>query len=432
MYHFIGIKGSGMSALAQIMKSIGCNVEGSDVSSYFFTEDGLKKLNINVHEFDSKNIKKDMIIIKGNAFDENNVEVKECNKLNIKMHSYQELLSKLTRMFDTIAVCGTHGKTTTTSLITHVFKDNLDASFLIGDGRGSADIFNKYFIIEACEYKRHFLKYYPTYVIITNIELDHVDYYKSIEDLIDAYQEFGDKATKKVIAYGDDLNIKKLNFNNIITYGINDSNDVVAKNIVYSKEGINFDVKIFDSFYGNFNLPIYGKHMILNVLACITICYLEGISKDNIELSLKSFNGAKRRFNEYVIGDTILIDDYAHHPTEINALIDSVKQKYPDKKMIGVFEPHTFSRTKKFSKEIGIALNKLDYNFIMDIHPSRELQSDYPDITKYTLMQSLDNCDSIDLNEAEKLVKYKNCVILFMSPNDISVLENDFKKILEL
>lgn len=430
MYHFIGIKGSGMSALAQIMKSLGCNVDGSDVSSYFFTEDGLKKLNIDVHEFDSKNINKDMIIIKGNAFNEDNIEVQECNKLNLKMHSYQELLSKLTRMFDTIAVCGTHGKTTTTSMIAHVFKDNLDASFLIGDGRGDADIFNKYFIIEACEYKRHFLEYFPTYVIITNIELDHVDYYKSMDDLIDAYTEFGNKASKKIIVCGDDSNIKKINFKNVLTYGIGEYNDIRAFNIVYSKDGISFDVKVFDSFYGNFNLPFYGKHMVLNTLACISISYLEGIDKDKIESSLKSFKGARRRFNECVIGDTILIDDYAHHPSEIKALVDSVKQKYNDKSIIGVFEPHTFSRTKMFACDIASELNKLDFNYVMDIHPSRELQSDYKDITRYTLMKYLDNCDSIEINEAEKLKKHKGSVILFMSPNDISVLEDDLKRIL--
>ena len=230
---------------------------------------------------------------------------------------------------------------------------------------------------------------------------------------------------------GDDTNIRKLNFDkSIISYGISEDNDVCAKNIVYRSEGISFDVLIFENLYGHFDLPFYGKHMLLNVLACITICYLEGIDKEKIENSLKTYKYANRRFNEYIINDTILIDDYAHHPTEIDALINATIQKYPDKKIIGVFEPHTFSRTKKFAKDIATVLNKLDFNYVMDIHPSRELQSDFPDITKYTLMRYLDNCDTLDIDEASKLLKHKGSVILFMSPNDISKLENDLKKLL--
>jgi len=418
MYHFIGIKGSGMSALAIIMKQLGYEVQGSDYENHYFTEEELIKNNIKIYKFNKNNIKENMIIIKGNTFNEENEEVKEAITKKLKIYTYQEMIKEITKNYDLIAVSGCHGKTTTASLLAHI----LDSNYLIGDGRGKITKSN-YFVLEACEYKRHFLKYNPKYIIITNIDLDHVDYYKNIDDIIDAYNEFI-KKSNTIIVCGDNKNTKKLKQKNIYYYGINDNNKYKAKNIKYKKEGIEFDFYENKKYIYHFNLPFYGKHMIENALAVITLCYIEKIDIETINKKLKTFKGAKRRFNETKVLDNILIDDYAHHPNEIRAVIDGIKQKYPDKKIIGIFEPHTFSRTKRFSKEIAKELNKCYYSYVMDIYKSREKQEDYPNITSNLIIKELTNGEQY--KKIEELLKYHNSVLLFMSPNDLKEIENKY------
>ena len=254
MYHFIGIKGSGMSALAQIMNSLGIDVQGSDVDKHFFTEEGLIKNGIKIYEFNKENIKKNLKIVQGNAFNENNnEEVKRAKELNLEIITYQEMVGKISKMFKTICIAGCHGKTTTTAMLSHVLNDITGCNYLIGDGTGYANKKNKYFALESCEYKRHFLSYFPSYSIITNIELDHVDYYKDLDDVIAAYQSFINKTSKTAILNGDDENVKKLKFDKkIIYYGLNEENNVVAKNIIYSENGIEFDVFIDNKFIKKF------------------------------------------------------------------------------------------------------------------------------------------------------------------------------------
>ena len=231
MYHFIGIKGSGMSSLAIIMKELGYNVQGSDYEKHYFTEENLIKNNIKILKFNKENIKENMIIIKGNTFNEENIEVKEAINKKLKIYTYQEMVDIITKNYNLIAVSGCHGKTTTSSMLAHV----LESNYLIGDGSGNISN-SEYFVLEACEYKRHFLKYNPKTIIITNIDLDHVDYYKDIKDIINAYQEFSNKA-KTIIACGDNKYIKQIKHNNIYYYGINE-NYFQARNIQYKETGI--------------------------------------------------------------------------------------------------------------------------------------------------------------------------------------------------
>ncbi len=420
MHHFIGIKGSGMSGLAIIMKKLGYNVQGSDYEKHYFTEENLIKNNIKILNFNKKNIKEEMIIVKGNTFNEENIEVKEAIKKNLKIYTYQEMVGIITNKYNLIAVSGCHGKTTTSSMLSHV----LDSNYLIGDGSGNINK-SEYFVLEACEYKRHFLKYNPKTIIITNIDLDHVDYYKNIEEVINAYQEFSNKA-KTVIACGDNIYTKKIKHNNIYYYGTEENNYFQAKNIKYNEEGIIFDLYINKEYKYKFNLPFYGSHMLLNSLAVISTCYLNNINLKQIEEKLKTFKGAKRRFKETKVLDNIIIDDYAHHPNEIKALIEGAKQKYKDKKIIGIFEPHTFSRTKQFYKQISKELNKIDYSYIMDIYKSREKQEDYKGITSDLIIDNLKNGEHLKKEEITKLLKYHNTVLLFMSPNDLTNLENSY------
>lgn len=423
MYYFIGIKGAGMSALAIIMKKLGNIVSGSDIGKHFFTEEGLIQNNIPFYEYNENNIKKDYIIIKGASIKEDNVELIKAKELNLKIYEYNEMVAELTKQFKTICIAGCHGKTTTTNMFSLALKDR-GISYLIGDGTGTANIDDQYFALESCEYKRHFLLYQPYYAVITNIDLDHVDYYKDIDDIIDAYTSYANNATKKIIAYGDDPYTRKMKVNKpIIFFGTEENNDVRAINIEYKASGISFDVEN----YGHFDLPLYGKHQLLDALAVIAVCIEENIPKEEVETNLKNFKGAKRRFTETIVGNNILIDDYAHHPNEVNATIEAIKQKYPDKKIVIIFQPHTFTRTKEFYKDLINVFNKADASYILDIHPARERQEDYPDITSNLIIETVNNGYHINLDESDKLSKYDNTVFAFMSPNDISKLEKDLE-----
>ena len=426
MYHFIGIKGAGMSSLATIMKKLNYEVQGSDVEKHFFTEEELIKNNISIFPYDEKNINENLTIIKGLSITEDNPELKKARELNLKIINYNEMVGILTKKFKTICISGCHGKTTTTAMTSHVLNQIKGINYLIGDGTGYANIKNEYFALESCEYKRHFLSYIPYYSVILNIDLDHVDYFKDLNDVIDAYTEFANSTTKMIIANGDDSNVRKMQVNkNIIYFGLNDNNDIKATNIEYTNEGIKFDVLVNNQHYGHFALPIYGQHQLIDALAVISICYYENIDANEVAKCFQTFHGAKRRFSETFVGNNIIIDDYAHHPNEIKSTINAIKQKYPDKKIVSIFQPHTFTRTKEFARDIAEELSKTDVSYVMDIHPAREKQEDYKDITKDIIINKIKNGYPLTINDVEILNKHKNAVFIFMSPNDISKLEKD-------
>lgn len=432
MYHFVGIKGAGMSALAQILKQLGYEVQGSDLDKHFFTEDKLKELGIKILPFDEANIHDGLKIVKGASFTDEHPEIKKAIELNIPIFTYAEMLGSLTKKFKSICVAGCHGKTTTSSMMAHVFGNIRGINYLIGDGTGYANYENEFFVLESCEYRRHFLNYNPYYALITNIELDHVDYFKNIDDVIDAYTQFANKAEKMVIACGDDRYTRFLDLNKpIFFYGLDDDNDVIAKDIVYKEDGISFEVEAEGNYYGSFDLPIYGKHMLLDALAVISTAYYERLESKDVAKALKTFTGAKRRFSSVQIKDNVVIDDYAHHPTEIKATIKSARQKYPDKTLITVFQPHTFSRTKEFSEQIAEALNLSDKTYVMPIHPAREKEEDYPCVSSKIIIDLLKNGEEITMGDSNKFKNLKNTVVLFMSPNDISQLEDSVKKVFQ-
>ena len=426
-YYLIGIKGSGMSALALILNDLGYSVVGyDDEDSYQFTEDKLKERNIKIYTSDNDEMDENTVVVRSTAIKEDHPQIVKANKLNLKIYEYNEMLGKLSNMFESITVAGCHGKTTTTSLLAHVLKNICGCNYLIGDGNGYASKENKKFVLEACEYYRHFLVYEPEYAIITNIDLDHVDYYKNMYDVIDAYREYANNAKKMVIACGDDPYTHSLYVNTpIFYYGIEEDNDIIAKNIEYTKDGTKFDVFVEDNYYGYFEIPLYGKHMLLDSLAVIGVCYYERIDAKELAKNLKTFKGAERRFDEIVLGSNVVIDDYAHHPAEVKAIIKGVKQKYPDKRIVTIFQPHTFSRTKEFYEDIAAALNLSDYSYVLDIFPARERQEDFPDITSNKIIELLDHGESINDLESSKLYDYNNTVFLFMSPKEIKKIKQD-------
>ncbi len=430
-YYLIGIKGAGMSSLALLLNDLGNLVVGyDDAKEHRFTEDNLETRNIKIYtDTNIYELTKDTIIVRSPAIRDNHPEMVRAFNMDLENYEYQEMLGKLSKEFKTIGVAGCHGKTTTSSMLSHVLNNTVGTNYIIGDGHGYANKDNKLLVLESCEYRRHFLDYDITYGIITNIELDHTDYYKDINDVKNAYESFANNATKAVIAWGNDPYIKDLKINKkVYYYGIEDGNDVVAKNINYKDDGTSFDVYIENKLYGHFDIALYGKHMLLNSLAVITICYLENISIEDISKYLMTFKGASRRFKETVIKDNIIIDDYAHHPTEIKVTIESARQKYPDKKIVAVFKPHTFSRVKEFYQEFADSLNLADDAYVMDINYDRELPGEYPDITPYTIINHLNNGDYINEESVSKLFKYHNTVILFMSSKEIYLLEDLYIK----
>ncbi len=429
-YYLIGIKGAGMSALALMLSDLGYEVIGyDDAKEHRFTEDKLVERNIPIYTDKNDALDKDTIVVFSSAIRKDHPEMIKAQELDVRIYEYHEMLGKLTKKFETVSVAGCHGKTTTTAMLSHII-DNIDGcNYLIGDGRGHASRENKTFILESCEYRRHFLEYDPEYIIITNIEQDHMDYFKNIDDIISAYQEFGNKAGKMVIICGDNPYTHVLELNKpVYYYGISDDNDIQARNIEYRNDGTSFDVFIEDEYYGHFDLPLFGKHMLLNALAAIGVCHYKRYDAKEVSKLLKTFKGAERRFKETFVGDNVIIDDYAHHPTEVSVTIKSARQKYPDKKVIAVFKAHTFSRVLDFKDDFVRALNLADKAYVMDINYDREDPNDFPGVDAYTIINDLDNGDYIEQGMADKLLDYSNSVILFMSSKEIYLLEDEYIK----
>jgi len=373
-YYCIGIKGAGMSTLAQILYDLGNDVTGyDDVEEYKFTQDGLDKRKIQIASKDTiTELSKDTIVTYSKAFSEDHPEIRRVKELGLKMKSYHELLGDLSKMFDTICVSGTHGKTTTSTLITHLLQNEMGCNYFIGDGSGYAKKENNLFVLESCEYQKHFLSYQPTYSIITNIELEHTECYDGIEDIRNTFSQFASKTKNKIIACGDDENIRKISFERpIVYYGFDENNDIVAKNVVLNEQGSTFDVWKKETFIGTFSLPLYGEHMVLDALAAITLGTELDLSYDTMQKTLVTFENARRRFKEQKIEDCIIIDDYAHHPTEIKATSDALNRKQFNESWV-VFQPHTYSRLKNLLDDFADSLLDFDHIILTDVYAARE------------------------------------------------------------
>ena len=415
-----------MSALACVMSDLGYNVMGSDKPDHFFTQDSLDEKGIKIVEFNPDNLSDGMIVIQGNAFNDDFPEVVRAKELNLKIYTYQGMIDELTNKTKLIAISGCHGKTTTTTMMKTIF-ENIGINYLIGDGTGYGKQGNEYFALEACEFKRHFLSYSPYYAVITNVELDHTDYYKDLDDVKDAFTSFANSARHYVVACGDDTNIRSLKIDKpVMYYGFNESNDVIAKNIVIKDETTTADIYIKGQYYDTFTFPFVGDHLVLNVLAAITVSYLEGIDKEEVKNQVLKIKHAKRRFIEEKFMSNIIIDDYAHHPTEVKVTIEAAKKKYPNKQVIAIFKAHTKSRVKYFHKEFADALNIADYAYVMPIGEDR-IEIGYEDVTHFDILKDVKNGEEITFETAEKLLKYKDSVLLFMSSKDIYVLEKIYK-----
>ena len=430
MIHFIGIKGSGMASLAEIVYDLGETVTGSDIEKYIFTQQPLEERGIPIYSFSPDNIKEDTTVIIGNAFGEDHPEVKQARSMaSVTCYRYHEYLGKLVEQYTSISVAGTHGKTTTTGILAHVMRQIAPSGYLIGDGTGEMPKDGQYFVLESCEYQRHFLAYHPDYAMITNIELDHVDYYADLDDYIDAFEVFANQVKKGVVLFGDEENTRKLNLHvEHLFYGLADRNDVQARNVVENSDGTSYDVYLHGTFFGSFKLPFVGKPFLWNTLGVIAVGIMEGISAAKLQEALVSFPGVKRRFNVEENGDNVYIDDYAHHPTAVKLTIEAAKTRYPDKKLIALFKPDRFSRIFYFMDEFATAFDQADEVYLCHF-PENAAKEEGIDITIQDLADRMENVQVIKEDEAaaKRLAAQGPAVYLFMSSKDIYKFKNIVK-----
>ena len=390
LIHFVGIGGIGMSGLAIIMQGLGFKIQGSDISNNKNIE-RLKKHKIKVfigHK--KKNITKSTILVISSAIKKNNPEYLQAKKKKLPIYKRGEALGHIVSLMKNIVVAGSHGKTTTTSLISSIFaKSKLDPTIINGgvlNSFGNSAKLGKsnWCVLESDESDGSFLKLPQTYSIITNIDQEHMDYYKSIESLKQNFVNFVEKtpALGKTFLCIDDKNnreiIKKLKTKNILTYGIKDNSNFKIYNVLQKLNYSKFDLKI--SLPGkkrvnlkNIKIPIIGLHNVRNATAAIAVSYSIGISNDLIKKGLSNFKGVQRRFNHLFNNQgSMFFDDYAHHPTEIVEMLYAVKEVYKDKEIFCVFQPHRISRLKNLRNQFSLAFKKADTVILCPIYKAGE------------------------------------------------------------
>lgn len=415
-----------MSALALCINDIKETVIGSDNNKFYFTEERLKEKNIEILTFNKNNISryKDHIFIIGHSYNEtNNEEVKEIFDNNYEYYYYSDFINHYFKNIK-IGISGTHGKTTTTTLTKTLFDFN-QVSYIIGDGNGKGKKNSKYLIFEACEYYQHFLNYDYEYLIINNIDYDHPDYYNNIDEVITAFKNVSKKA-KKIIINNDDENCEKIEHKQKYTFGIKNKSYVNGEIIEENKKGYIILVKVENNEY-IFSLPFHGKHMIYNFLAAFTVYYLcNNIDKSNIENDIKSkirkYKSPRRRKEEIILeNDNIIIDDYAHHPKEIEMIYEAVRQKYNNYNITIVFQPHTYSRTIYLNKEFKDVLKDKEV-YIMKTFISRE---EYDLLKESVVKEIFINHKEYDVNAIKEILNKENQIILCLGAGDI---HNEIKK----
>ena len=432
-FHFIGIKGAGMSALALMLHQMGHTVQGSDVEKYYFTQRGLEQAGITILPFSEENLTGDQILIAGNAFKpENNVEIAYADAQGYTYQRYHQFLGGFMRDFVSMGVAGAHGKTSTTGILSHVLSNITDTSYLIGDGTGRGSKGAKYFVFESDEYERHFMPYHPEYSIITNIDFDHPDYFTGLEDVFNAFNDYATQISKALFIYGEDPELRRITANApIYYYGFEEEgNDFVASDLLRSTTGSTFTVHFRGEDLGQFQTPSFGRHNIMNATAVVGLLYVAGFDLDLVREHLKTFGGVKRRFTEKIVNDTVIIDDFAHHPTEIIATLDAARQKYPSKEIVAVFQPHTFTRTIALLDEFADALNQADAVYLAQIYGSAR-EVDHGDVKVEDLEEKIiKKSGVITAENVSPLLDHDNAVYVFMGAGDIQTYEYSFERLL--
>ncbi|MBA1339879.1 MAG: UDP-N-acetylmuramate--alanine ligase [Pelagibacterales bacterium] len=388
--HFIGIGGIGMNGLSLIMKGMGFNVQGSDIINNK-NIDRLKKNKIKIfigHK--KKNIEKATIIVVSSAIKKNNPELIQAKKKQLPVYKRGEMLAHIVSLTKNIVVTGSHGKTTTTSLLAGIFsKTKLDPTIINGGVLNSLKNSAKlgksdWCILEADESDGSFVQVPSTYSIVTNIDREHMDYYNSMNDLKKLFIKFINKVPsfgKSFICIDDKNNnelLKNIKIKNYYTYGTNPKSQFYINNIKQLKEFSEFDLSIKlpgkkNILIKKIKIPLLGMHNIRNSTAAAAVASTIGISKKIIKQGLKEFKGVERRFNKiFTYRETSFYDDYAHHPTEIKEVLNGVKTAYKDNEIICVFQPHRISRLKDLKKEFSLSFKKADTVILCPVYVAGE------------------------------------------------------------
>ena len=384
--HFIGIGGISMSGLAEILLGAGFSISGSDAKPSALTAH-LEKMGAKVfYGQRAENVSADYdCVVYTAAIHEDNPEFARCVELALPMLSRAELLGQIMKNYQTaIAVSGTHGKTTTTSMFSSVLlAADTDPTISVGGileaiGGNIRVGKSETFITEACEYTNSFLSFYPTLSIILNIEEDHMDFFKDLDDIMNSFRLFAEKLPKDgtLVINREIKDYEKITERldcHVITYGMDPSCTYHAENVFFNAQGYGeFDVYYQDANLGHIVLSVPGQHNVSNALAVIASARKLGISMEHIQEGLGGFKGANRRFQyKGTFNGVTIIDDYAHHPTEIRTTLEAVKN-YPHRENWCIFQPHTYTRTKAFFEDFAKALSLADHVILADIYAARE------------------------------------------------------------
>ena len=453
--HFIGLGGIGMSGLAQIMKVMGFKVQGSDISMNKNIEN-CKKLGIKFFLGQrKKNIKEATILVKSSAIKNNNPEVREAKKRKLPIYERVEMLSNIVSLKKNIIVSGSHGKTTTTSLVSKILLESkLDPTIINGGVINSIKNNAKlgkgdWAVLEADESDGSFLKLPINYSIVTNIDKEHIDYYKNYKNLENNFVKFINKTPPiaKCIICIDDKNIKKIKkkikTKNILTYGFSSNSDYQIIKPKYNINNCKFDL-VVKNFLGkkmiikNIVLNLIGKHNILNSVAAVSVCLNLGIKIKIIKNALLKFTGVQRRMTKiFEKNENEFYDDYAHHPTEIYSVLEGIKKVANKKKITSVFQPHRFSRVNLLKKEFSKSFKFSDRVILCPIYAAGEKTNKNFDLIKFGKSISLNsNVDVIIIRDEENMKNFfrknliKNEIIIGMGAGSISNWMRNLKKFL--
>jgi len=402
--HLVGIGGIGMSGLANILITKGYSVTGSDLVKNELTEN-LAKLGAKIsYCHDESNLEPSTsLVVKSAAIGDSNPEIIKAKALGIEVLKYSEMLGKIMSEKTGIAISGCHGKTTTTAAISYILsRAALEPSFLCGGvipqlkGNAFYNEGGKYFVGEACEYDRSFLNLTPRIAVITNIEEDHLDYYKDgISEIVEAFRRFSLLVGEKGFLVG---NLDNEYTSGILksagcekeTYSIKSQSDWMARNITVKNGKWEFEIVKYGKLYSRVVTRLAGIHNVGNLLAAAAVANHLCIGQELVTLALMEFRGVSRRFD--ILGEKngiIVIDDYAHHPTEIQATLRAVKEKFPLKKVWCVFQPHQYARTRIFLKEFAKSFRDADIIIVSDIYAARD-KDDEKKVSSRDLVEMLD------------------------------------------
>jgi UDP-N-acetylmuramate--alanine ligase len=416
--HLIGIKGSGMSALAQILHDQGARVQGEDIESFLYTQAPLEARRIPLYPFGSAPLIPTMRAVVSNAFDERHPSVIRCRELGIPVERYHHFLGDWIKSYTSIAITGTHGKTTTTGMMAHVLHAIEPTCSLIGDGTGCGTPGARYAVFESCEYRRHFLAYQPDIAVITNIDFDHPDYFADVDDVRDAFSEMAALTGKQLVACGDCPQVRLLRTDTpALYYGFDADNELRASGLTVRDDGLAFDVHYHDAFVGTFTLPVFGRHNVLNALAVLGVALMLDLDMERVRAQLATFPGVKRRFSVKEWGSNVVIDDYAHHPAAIRATLEAARSKYPERKVVGIFQPHTFSRLEKLLDDFAHSLRDADDVFLCPIFGSARENSGT--VTLDDLRTRIPGARLVSDDFVSTMSDYRDSILVFMGAGDI-------------